>query len=132
MRSYRERRGKSRKREYIEAAQAAMKSGEELEYDSYIQQMYEDWNEQFTSPEKYGYSADNPGPITFAQFLLESYDTLKWRMNKDLPDKRANNEITRQEFEWNMHLVQLMIEFNKRKLSELGVSESAISSRKDL
>jgi len=112
---------RNRSREYKSALQTVMASNETLEYHSYIQQLETDWNEQFTNPEKYGYGPTDPGPINFGQFLRESLATLEFRRDKDLPENRANGNLIREEFDWNMDLVNQMIEFNKRKLGELGV-----------
>lgn len=82
-----------------------------LTYDAFIAGMRDEWESQFTE-------AERAGPVSFVQYMTESFETLKWRLDTDIPDALRRGAITRVEYNGSMAVFTKLKDYSVRFLKE--------------
>ena len=105
-------------KEYLDASIALSLEGLP-NYDEWLYDMREQWQDNFTESEKEGF-ASKPGPIDFLQYMQEAHVTLQWRRDKDIPERFTRGIIDKSDYDANISLITKLIAYAERALSELS------------
>lgn len=92
---------------------ASIDPGGALTYDAFVSASRELWQEQFTA-------AERQGPISFEHYMGLQLDTLRWRVDTDIPESLRTGALDKIEAETCSDFFRRLRDYTERYLRSKG------------